>query len=67
MTEKGKAKASLKKLPCQYCMDYWISDAKFHPDEDFKNKMEILRYLNKIKDPKVNKIITDLIKSIACS
>jgi len=64
--KKKRAKIPLNQLPCRYCMDYLANDIKFHPDENHINEKEILYYLEHIKDPKVNEIIADLLRSLAC-
>ena len=65
-TEKTNKKIYLNKLPCRSCINYLTRDDKSQPASEFKSKMEILYYLEHIKDPKVNKMILNLLKNIAC-
>lgn len=67
MIEKTKLKnkmASVRKLPCNYCMNYMLSDIEDGTLNMQDDKLELLRYFNNIKDPNVVKNLLELLKDL---
>lgn len=57
----------IDELPCAQCMNYLSQDIKQRQNVQYKDKLEILHYLQHISDPRILKKIIILLKNLAQS